>query len=151
MDVHVEPQLDTALAEIQYTSGPTGMPKGVKHTHGNLAATARAGRTHMGYGSHTVFTTVVPCFHAVGMNAATTPAFVHGVTNRFLPQCNPRTALQTLAAERVTDAMLIPTERIDLVGARHRGVRRLGLRVAQRRRLAHADGAHRGRRSRPRL
>jgi long-chain acyl-CoA synthetase len=110
-----EPQLDTDVAEILYTSGTTGMPKGVEHTHGNLAANARAGRAHMEYGSDTVFLTVAPCFHASGLNATTTPAVVHGAENYFLPKWDPETALQTMAAKGVTYTMLIPTMVIDLL------------------------------------
>jgi long-chain acyl-CoA synthetase len=111
----VEGQLDSDVAEVLYTSGTTGRPKGVQHTHGNLAANARGGRAHMGYGSDTVFMTAAPCFHAAGLNATTTPAVVHGAENHFLPEWDPETALRTMADRGVTYTMLIPTMVIDLI------------------------------------
>jgi acyl-CoA synthetase (AMP-forming)/AMP-acid ligase II len=111
----IEPRLDEDVAEILYTSGTTGTPKGVQHTHGNLAANARAGRAHMAYGADTVFMTVAPCFHAAGLNATTTPALVHGAENHLLPEWNPELALRTMADRGVTYTMLVPTMVIDLL------------------------------------
>jgi long-chain acyl-CoA synthetase len=111
----IEPRLDSEVAEILYTSGTTGRPKGVKHTHGNLAANARGGRAHMGYGPDTVFMTVAPCFHASGLNATTTPSLVHGAENHLLPEWDPELALRTMAEREVTYTMLIPTMVLDLL------------------------------------
>jgi len=111
----VEPRLDTDTADVLYTSGTTGTPKGVRHSHGNIAANARSGRAHMGYGADTVFMTIAPCFHASGLNATTTPALVHGAENHLLPEWDPETALRTMEAREVTYTMLLPTMVIDLL------------------------------------
>ncbi|WP_276259705.1 class I adenylate-forming enzyme family protein [Haloglomus litoreum] len=111
----IESRLDSAVAEILYTSGTTGRPKGVQHTHGNLGANARGGRALMGYGPDTSFLTVAPCFHASGLNATTTPSLVHGAENHFLPEWDPELALRTMAERDVTYTMMIPTMVLDLL------------------------------------
>ncbi len=114
-EFEIEPRLDSEVAEILYTSGTTGRPKGVQHTHGNLSANARGGRALMEYGPDTSFLTVAPCFHASGLNATTTPSLVHGAQNHFLPEWDPELALRTMADRDVTYTMLIPTMVLDLL------------------------------------
>ena len=79
---HTAERLDSQVAEILYTSGTTGDPKGVQHTHGNLAANARGGARHMHMTSDTVYLTIAPCFHATGLNGTTTPSVVTGAMVR---------------------------------------------------------------------
>ena len=110
-----EPRKDTELAELLYTSGTTGRPKGVKHTHGNLSANARASIRAMPYTRDSVALTVCPCFHVSGLNVTTTPFVALGAENHFLPEWDAGMALETMAARGVTDTMLIPTMLLDLL------------------------------------
>lgn len=65
------PPLPTAesLAFLQYTSGSTGRPRGVKITHGNIAANQHQIAAAFGLGSGTVIGSWLPMFHDMGLAA----------------------------------------------------------------------------------
>ena len=114
-DYDVSPRKSEELAELVYTSGTTGRPKGVRHTHANLDANARGLVRYMGWSADEVGLTVCPCFHVSGLNITVTPFVVMRATNHLLPEWNPETALETIATRDVTYTFLIPTMLIDLL------------------------------------
>ena len=111
----IHPRKRDELAELVYTSGTTGRPKGVKHTHGNLSANAHGLVSAMGWTSRETTLTVCPCFHVSGLNVTTTPFVVAGAENHFLPTWDVDTALETIAERGVTYVFLIPTMLIDIL------------------------------------
>lgn len=111
----VYPRKEDELAELMYTSGTTGRPKGVKHTHGNLDVNARGLVRYMQWDEHEVTVTVCPCFHVAGLNVTTTPFLYTGATNHLLPQWDPEQTLEIIEAQEVTYIFLIPTMAIDLL------------------------------------
>jgi len=111
----VHPRKDDELAELVYTSGTTGRPKGVKHTHGNLAANANGLIRYMGWNDDAVALTTCPCFHVSGLNVSTTPFIVAAAENHMLAEWDPETALETIEEHGVTYAFFIPTMVIDLL------------------------------------
>ena len=114
-DYDVYPRKNDELAELVYTSGTTGRPKGVKHTHGNLDTNARGLVRYMSWSEDEVGLTVCPCFHVSGLNITVTPFVVMRATDHLLPEWDPETALQTIEARDVTYTFLIPTMLIDLL------------------------------------
>jgi len=115
----IYPRKDGELAELVYTSGTTGRPKGVKHTHGNLSSNAQGLVHAMGWTSSEVTLTVCPCFHVSGLNVTTTPFVIAGAENHFLPTWDLDAALSTIEERGVTYVFLIPTMLIDVL---NRGV-----------------------------
>lgn len=111
----VYPRKEDEVAELMYTSGTTGRPKGVKHTHGNLDVNARGLIRYMQWDEHEITVTVCPCFHVAGLNVTTTPFLYAGATNHLLPQWDPEQTLGVIEDRGVTYIFLIPTMAIDLL------------------------------------
>src|SRR5207237_8810271 len=70
---------DDDLAALVYTSGSTGVPKGVMLTHGNLLAAARSICTYLENTADDVILSVLPLAFTYGLGQVTT-AFLSGAT-----------------------------------------------------------------------
>ncbi|WP_266083229.1 class I adenylate-forming enzyme family protein [Haladaptatus caseinilyticus] len=114
-DYSVHPRRNEEIAEILYTSGTTGRPKGVRHTHGNLQANATGIINYLGLSRNDVGLTVCHCFHVVGLNVTTTPLIVAQAENRLLPHWDPKLMLETIEKHGVTYAFFTPSMIIDLL------------------------------------
>jgi long-chain acyl-CoA synthetase len=95
---------DTALQ--MYTSGTTGLPKGVLLSHENLCRAAALGSA-WGMAEDTVALACMPLFHMSGTSWSFVCLF-HGGTVVLLRDPDPTQVLQAVAAERVTHALLVP-------------------------------------------
>jgi long-chain acyl-CoA synthetase len=90
-----------------YTSGTTGVPKGVLTTHRNLASTARTS-VRWGFDAESVSLTPLPMFHIGGIGWAYCGLW-HGATTVLVSEFEPEAVLELLERERVTNAVLVPT------------------------------------------
>jgi len=90
-----------------YTSGTTGVPKGVLTTHGNLAITAQTSR-RWAFDEHSVSLTPLPMFHIGGIGW-TYCGLWHGATTVLVSDFDPAGVLGILEHQRVTNAVLVPT------------------------------------------
>ncbi|XVH33281.1 class I adenylate-forming enzyme family protein (plasmid) [Haloferacaceae archaeon DSL9] len=114
-DATVHPRRSDELAEILYTSGTTGRPKGVRHTHGNVFANAMGIVTSLELTREDVGLTVCRCFHVTGLNVTTTPLLLAQAENRMLPAFTPERVFSTVETYGVTYAFFTPSMVIDLV------------------------------------
>jgi long-chain acyl-CoA synthetase len=96
---------DTAVQ--MYTSGTTGVPKGVLTTHRNLAAAAETS-PRWGFDADTVSLTPLPMFHIGGIGWAFLGLW-SGATTILVSEFVPEPVLDVLERERVTNAVFVPT------------------------------------------
>lgn len=114
-EYEIHPQRSDDIAAVMYTSGTTGRPKGVRHTHGNLVANAMALTKYVGLTRKAVGLTVCQCFHVIGLNVTTTPLILAEAENRLLPEWDPETVLTTIENYGVTHTFFTPRMVIDLL------------------------------------
>jgi acyl-CoA synthetase (AMP-forming)/AMP-acid ligase II len=96
------------LAQIQFTSGTTGFPKGAMLRHGALTDNARmfAARAELRDGGRSC--SGMPQFHCGGSVLATMGSFATGSALMPLVSFDPRKAIETIAGERATALMAVP-------------------------------------------
>jgi malonyl-CoA/methylmalonyl-CoA synthetase len=90
-----------------YSSGTTGRPKGVVHTHANLAASLHALRDCWRYTPDDVTVNVLPLFHIHGLSFATHLSLLTGGCMVMEDAFHPRRTLE--AVGKGTVFMAIPT------------------------------------------
>ncbi len=90
-----------------YTSGTTGVPKGVLTTHANLAVTAQTS-LRWGFDERSVSLTPLPMFHIGGIGWAYCGLW-HGATTVLVSEFGAEGVLDILERQRVTNAVLVPT------------------------------------------
>lgn len=112
----VEPRRSEHMAELLYTSGTTGAPKGVYHTHGNLDANAHGYINCNQWSRDDIALTACQCFHVTGLNVTTTPFLVLEAENHLLTEWDIETALATIERRNVTYTFLIPSMVVELLG-----------------------------------
>lgn len=99
--------LPDEIAHIVYTSGTTGMPKGVMLSQGALARSAQAVAAASGAGLNDRILTVMPLFHC-GAKIEWSAVQVVGGSCVLLRQFDPDEVLGAIARERATMAHLAP-------------------------------------------
>ena len=112
-DPYAEPDLEPDdLAAVPFSSGTGGLPKGVRITHGNLAAAAEHGvaafRAAGPFDERSVVLAGVPYFHAIGLALMLSAPLVVGATLVSLPRPVVEPLLELVAAERVTHVAVPP-------------------------------------------
>jgi long-chain acyl-CoA synthetase len=90
-----------------YTSGTTGVPKGVLTTQRNLAAAAAASRLWM-FDDRSVSLTPLPMFHIGGIGWVYL-GLCNGATTILVRDFDAPAVLEILERERVTNAVFVPT------------------------------------------
>lgn len=96
------------LLGIFYTGGTTGFPKGVMLSHANLFA---SGMSLLGEGISPrggVYLHAAPMFHLADFGISI-PQFLAGNAHAIIPAFKPEAVLESIARDRVSDVLLVPT------------------------------------------
>ena len=113
------PELDPAedLAVLPYSSGTTGLPKGVMLTHRNLVANMLQTAETATVDSDDVLIGVLPFFHIYGMTVIMNLGLRHGTTVVTMPRFDLAQFLELIESQGVTRAFVVPP--IALALAKH--------------------------------
>ncbi|WP_431282013.1 class I adenylate-forming enzyme family protein [Humitalea sp. 24SJ18S-53] len=103
-----EEQADAPLLLV-YTSGTSGRPKGVVLTQAAIEANARHAVALFGLTAEDHVLTVLPMFHVGGLCIQTLPALRAGARVTLHPRFDPDAFFDTVARERPTVTLLVPT------------------------------------------
>ena len=97
------------VANMQYTSGTTGFPKGVMLTHRNIVNNGKIIGDRMDLSTADRMMIQVPMFHCFGMVLSMTSMMTHGGTLSPLPYFSPKSSLACINAEKITCFNGVPT------------------------------------------
>lgn len=100
--------LDSHVAVMPYSSGTTGLPKGVMLTHRNLVANLEQCRPMLDLGDNEVIIAVLPFFHIYGMHLIMNGTLATGGTAITTPRFDLEQFLGLIQEHRVTRAYLVP-------------------------------------------
>jgi acyl-CoA synthetase (AMP-forming)/AMP-acid ligase II len=104
--VDIDPAND--LVSMPYSSGTTGLPKGVMLTHRNLVANLAQGAPVLVSGEGDRLIAVLPFFHIYGQVVLMAAALWHGATLVTMPRFDLEDFLRVLQEQHVTQAFVVP-------------------------------------------
>ena len=105
-EVDIDPRAD--LVVLPYSSGTTGLPKGVMLTHYNLVANLEQLLCAEGVDEDLIAIGVLPFFHIYGMICTMCSVLAVGGTVITLPRFDLEEFLKTIDEHKVTRAHLVP-------------------------------------------
>jgi acyl-CoA synthetase (AMP-forming)/AMP-acid ligase II len=120
--VRIDPG-DTAA--LFYSSGTTGVPKGVELTHRAVVANLMQTGMSLDCRENDTIAAVAPFFHALGFTVLLNTGLSHGATVVSLPRFDLEAFLQAIQDHRATGTIIVPP--IALALARHPVVDRYDL------------------------
>ena len=102
------------IAQIIFTSGTTGAPKGARLTHRGMTNAARFGAERFGLGAGDVYVNNMPMFHVGGQEVA------FGIcqseaTNVSVPAFEPGFVMSLCEEERATHTVAVPTMLVAMI------------------------------------
>jgi acyl-CoA synthetase (AMP-forming)/AMP-acid ligase II len=112
------------LAALPYSSGTTGLPKGVMLSHLNLAANIfqLIGPDAYTLTPDDILLCFLPLYHIYGLNVALNPILAQGGTIVLMPRFNAERFLELMVAERATYTLVAPPALLALVHAAEAGL-----------------------------
>ena len=111
-----EPYTPEAIAQIYYTSGTTGSPKGVALSHRNICFHAMLAVAELGLCEDDTWAHIAPMYHLADAWATWSITWVGGC-HLMIPRFETRAVLRALSEGGTTITNLVPTMLGDLVSA----------------------------------
>ena len=104
--VSINPKED--LAALPYSSGTTGLPKGVMLTHYNLTSNVRQTLTTGLSSGYATYLDFLPFFHIYGMVVLMACGFASGIPQVIMPRFAPDLCLDLIQRHKVTNLFAVP-------------------------------------------
>jgi long-chain acyl-CoA synthetase len=98
---------DTAV--VLYTSGTSGLPKGVMLTYNNLQSDVEAAIEHAQLQERHKFLGIVPLFHSTGLLATLIAPIQLGTTVVYVARFSPVATLNAIRAHKLTVLVAVPS------------------------------------------
>lgn len=102
-----------SMALLPYSSGTTGLPKGVMLSHYNLVANLEQGKhpsiNDLQDGQKEVVLSVLPFFHIYGFNGIMNTSMLHGLHLVTIPRFTPEDYIKALVEYRPTALFVVPS------------------------------------------
>jgi long-chain acyl-CoA synthetase len=107
---HPEDGSEKTLAALPYSSGTTGLPKGVMLSHSNLISNVYQflGPHASEFNGNDTFLAFLPLYHIYGLNVIANPALMLGATLVLMPRFNVAQVVSLMLEERITTMPLVP-------------------------------------------
>jgi acyl-CoA synthetase (AMP-forming)/AMP-acid ligase II len=112
-DVEIDPFKDTAF--LPYSSGTTGLPKGVMLTHSNIVSNLFQLEAVKPYGEQDRLVCTVPFFHIYGLTVIMNEALYKGATIVLMPRFDLEQLLKVIQNYGITFAPLVPPIVLSLI------------------------------------
>jgi long-chain acyl-CoA synthetase len=119
-DFETETVAGDETACLIYTSGTTGKPKGVILTHKNFITECELTEQVIKTTPEDRFATLVPFFHIYGLTCGLVVSVYRGLSSVLIPQYTPRQFLKSMAENKITVVIAIPTQYFHLLMAARR-------------------------------
>jgi acyl-CoA synthetase (AMP-forming)/AMP-acid ligase II len=106
----IDPQLgcsDDDTCYQLYTSGTTGLPKGVELTHRNLMAAMKVGAEHWSIDEASVNMVAMPLFHIAGSGWGV-GGFCQGAESILVREIDPVEVIRLIEERRITNTLFVP-------------------------------------------
>ena len=100
--------LDRHTVVLPYSSGTTGLPKGVMLSHANLVANVLQIKALVPLGPGDSSISVLPFFHIYGMNTLMNPFLVQEVVQITMPRFDLEQFLRLMATHKVKTQFVVP-------------------------------------------
>ena len=96
------------LALVSFSSGTTGVPKGVMLSHKNIVSNVRSVMHPFPCGPGDVFLSVLPLHHMFESTGGLLVPIATGATVHYLPSLNPRVLAETMRREGGSVCLMVP-------------------------------------------
>jgi long-chain acyl-CoA synthetase len=97
------------IAVLMYTSGTSGLPKGVQISYGNLESDVRAAIAHAQLKGSYSFLGVLPLFHSTGLLAALIAPITLGSMVVYQARFNPVAMVQAIKQHKISIVAAVPS------------------------------------------